>query len=151
MSLLPTRTHQYPAQSPEQSTVESALANCRDWQSKYSYIIKLGKQHGEMPANEKTEHNQLHGCTSNVWLCHDYDAERNSLSFRMDSDAKVIRGLGAVLLEAINGFSAEQIRLFDMEAYFRQLGLIQHLSPSRTNGIKAIMTEIQKVAATQQP
>ncbi|MEH6813573.1 MAG: SufS family cysteine desulfurase [Motiliproteus sp.] len=140
-----------PAPTPlQQNSIQSTLENCRDWQSRYTFIMKLGKHHNEMLDNDKTEANQLHGCTSKVWLCHNYDPAADSFWFKMDSNAKVIRGLGTVLIEAVNGLSAEQIIQFDIDDYFRKLGLIQHLSPSRTNGIKSIMEAIREVATDHQ-
>jgi len=70
------------------------------------------------------------------------------LSFVADSDAKVIRGLMVIILSVYQHKTAEQIIAFDINAYFSQLGLMQHLSPSRGNGIKAIVERIEQLAAT---
>ncbi|MEF1217577.1 SufE family protein, partial [Photobacterium damselae] len=81
------------------------------------------------------------GCESQVWLHH--EVRDHHFYFIADSDARIVRGLIALVLAAFNGKTAVQIQQFDIDAYFDQLGLINHLSPSRGNGLKAIVEEIK--------
>ena len=93
----------------------------------------------------RTEENLIKGCESNAWLDWKSDAQQR-LWFAADSDARVIRGLIALVFAALNGKQPQQILNFDMQQYFEQLQLIRHLSPSRGNGLKAIVDRIRAVA-----
>ncbi len=131
----------------QQISLSVQLATIRDWQSRYSFIMKLGRQPSGIPESLKSPERQLHGCTSKVWLTHRREKDSGALHFALDSDARVIRGLGLVLLDAIDGMQPAEIAEFDMEQHFTRLGLIQHLSPSRSNGLRAIMEEIRRLAS----
>jgi sulfur transfer protein SufE len=106
----------------------------------------LGKTLPALPAALKCQDNLLHGCTSKVWLIHQYDASENKLWLALNSDARIIQGLGALVLAALQGRSPVEITHFDMEAYFSAMGLMQHLSPSRSNGLLAIVKAIRDLA-----
>lgn len=123
-------------------TISPVLIEQRNWQEKYRQIMLLGKRYPALPVHWKTEESQLHGCESNVWVHHYYDQETMQLYFAADSDARVIRGLIALVMAKVNGLRPKDISLFDMEAYFNAMGLLSHLSPSRGNGLKAIVAEI---------
>ncbi len=117
------------------------FAKARSWDSKHREIMMLGKKHLPLLAEDKTEQSLISGCESHAWLvCHE---ENNGLlRFKADSDAKVIRGLLAIILAAVDNKTAAQIADFDMDGYFSELGLLQHLSPSRGNGVRAIVEKI---------
>ncbi len=132
-------------------TLEQQLLSCRDWQSRYSLIMKLGKNRPPLADHLRSADHQLHGCTNRVWLVASFNADSGCLSFQLDSDARVIRGLGEVLLEAVNSLPATELVKFDLDQHLRRLGLIQHLSPSRSNGLRAIMDEILRHAQRHQP
>ncbi len=106
----------------------------------------LGKQLPPLPANMKTEDTRLAGCESTVWLHHFYDENTMKLYFAADSDARVIRGLIALVLVSLSGLSPEKIEQADIEDWFKELDLYNHLSPSRGNGLRAIIKEIMAVA-----
>lgn len=115
-----------------------------DWEERYKYIIDLGKQLPAIPANKQTEAYLLRGCQSQVWIDSLY--ENNQLQIEADSDAHIVRGLLAVVLAAYNGKSAKEILDFDVEAYFSQIDLLKHLSPTRGNGIRSMVKRIQDTA-----
>ena len=93
----------------------------------------------------KTDDRIVRGCQSQVWLAHSERAEK--LYFQADSDAHIVRGLLAVVLAAYNGRSPEAILEFDVEDYFNRLDLIRHLSPTRGNGLRAMVGRIRDIAA----
>lgn len=116
------------------------------WQARYRRIMMLGKTLPPLPDSIRLEENRLHGCESTVWLQHHYDKTTMRIYFSIDSDARIVRGLISLILLALNGRTPEEIATFDMEAYFEPLGLMNHLSPSRGNGLRAMVKEIQLTA-----
>ena len=120
-----------------------------DWEDRYRYIIDLGKKLPAMPEQLKTEDNFVHGCQSQVWISAQYNADANSLSFLVDSDAHIVRGLAAMVMAAFNQRSPEDILAFDVDAYFGKTQLIQHLSPTRGNGLKSMVGKIRSAAQAQ--
>jgi len=115
------------------------------WEDRYKYIIDLGKELDALEPEYRTEDNLIRGCQSQVWLIH--EARDGLLWFRADSDAFIVRGLLGVVLAAYNGKSAAAITAFDIDAYFNRLNLVQHLSATRGNGLKAMVKRIQDIAA----
>ena len=85
-------------------------------------------------------------CESTVWFHYQYDEERMTLSFSVDSDARIIRGLIALVLVSFNDKTPAQIQTENIETWLEELGLLNHLSPSRGNGLKAIINEVRSVA-----
>ena len=116
-----------------------------DWEERYRYIIELGNGLKPLTAAEHSEANKVQGCVSQVWLVNDRDGE--SLSFRGDSDAHIVRGLVAILLDLYDGKSAQEIAAYDAESAFQQLGLGEHLTPQRSNGFYAMVQRIRNDAA----
>ncbi|MBA6341296.1 SufS family cysteine desulfurase [Colwellia sp. MB02u-10] len=118
------------------------FAKAKSWDSKHREIMMLGKKQLRLPDEDKTELSLISGCESQAWLlC--YQEADDLFRFKGDSDAKVIRGLFAIILAAVDNKTAAQISAFDMDSYFAKLGLLQHLSPSRGNGLRAIVQKIQ--------
>ncbi len=120
------------------------LAFFDDWEERYKYIIDLGKELADMPDALKTDERLVKGCQSNVWLEPAGNAAK--LEFLVDSDAVIVRGLLALVMAAFSGKSAQQIIDFDIDAYFGELDLTNHLSPTRGNGLKAIVGKIKAIA-----
>lgn len=116
------------------------------WEDRYRYIIDLGKELPPMADELKTEDRIVRGCQSTVWLAH--DTENDHLIFQADSDAHIVRGLLAMVLAAYNGKSRQEILDFDIENYFSRLDLVRHLSPTRGNGLKAMVGRIRETAAS---
>lgn len=117
------------------------------WEERYKYIIDLGKELPSMDPALKVEENIVRGCQSQVWLVP--EPKNQQLFFQVDSDAHIVKGLLAVVLAAFNGKTAEEILHFDVERYFDQLDLVRHLSPTRGNGLRAMVQRIKDTAATQ--
>lgn len=115
------------------------------WEDRYRYIIDLGKDLPAMDDALKTDERIVRGCQSQVWLVDEVDGDQ--IRFQADSDAHIVRGLLAIVLAAYNGKTRQQILDFDTEAYFSQLDLVKHLSPTRGNGLRAMVARIKDIAA----
>jgi cysteine desulfuration protein SufE len=118
-----------------------------DWEERYRYIIDLGKQLPTFPEEMQTEDRIVHGCQSQVWLEISYDADNNQVQLAVDSDALIVRGLAAMVLAALNHKTPAEIRDYDMESYFTSVDLVKHLSPTRGNGLRAMVKRIKAEAA----
>lgn len=116
-----------------------------DWEERYKYIIDLGKDLPVMDAALKIPARLVKGCQSSVWL--DVDINDNQeLLFVVDSDAIIVKGLLALVMSAFYGKTAANVLAFDIDHYFSELDLERHLSPTRGNGLKAIVAKIQAIA-----
>lgn len=115
------------------------------WEDRYKYIIDLGKELPPLAEEHRTEVNLVRGCQSQVWLISELREDR--LFFAADSDAFIVKGLLGVVLAAYNGKTSGEILAFDIEAYFNALNLLQHLSATRGNGLRAMVKRIQDTAA----
>ncbi len=115
-----------------------------NWEDRYKYIIDLGKELDPLDDQYKTEENFVRGCQSQVWLTHQVDNGR--IYLHADSDAFIVKGLLGVVLAAYNGKTPREILDFDIEQYFEQLNLLKHLSPTRGNGLKAMVARIRDIA-----
>lgn len=133
-------------QAPDLVAITERLNGLSGWQERYRQIMLLGKELPVLPEEGKSDEARLHGCESSVWLHYHYDDETMRLYFIADSDARVIRGLIAIVLAVFSGKTPEEIEREDIDVWFRELDLFNHLSPSRGNGLKAIVREIQAIA-----
>lgn len=115
------------------------------WEDRYKYIIDLGKELPVMDAGKKDDAHLVRGCQSQVWI--DGESVGDHMWFEADSDAFIVKGLLGVVLAAYNGKTPQEIREFAIEEYFDRLGLIKHLSPTRGNGLRAMVKRIQTMAA----
>jgi cysteine desulfuration protein SufE len=120
-----------------------------DWEDRYAFIIDLGKQLPEFPEDERREQNYVHGCQSQVWLIHHYDEASGKLYLLIDSDAIIVRGLAAIILVALNGKAPRELLSTDIDELFEQLDLFRHISPTRGNGLRAMVGKIRDIAATE--
>ena len=118
-----------------------------DWEERYAFIIDLGKQLPAFPDDERREENYVYGCQSQVWLIHHYDEQSGKLYLLIDSDAIIVRGLAAIILVALNGKSPRDLLATDIDELFEQLDLFRHISPTRGNGLRAMVGKIRDVAA----
>ncbi|MCL7943467.1 SufE family protein [Marinobacter sp. ATCH36] len=118
-----------------------------DWEERYAFIIDLGKQLPAFPDDERTEENYVHGCQSQVWLIHHYDEDSGKLFLLIDSDAIIVRGLAAIILVALNGKTPRDMLATDIDELFEQLDLFRHISPTRGNGLRAMVGKIRDIAA----
>jgi cysteine desulfuration protein SufE len=138
---------------PDMSKIESAndaqdaivdeFSFFGDWTERYQYLIDLGRKLPPFPDELKTEENKVHGCQSQVWLVPSGDANR--MEFRAISDSAIVSGLIALLLRVYSGRSANEI-LDTAPRFVESIGLAQHLSPTRNNGLAAMFKTIQEYA-----
>ena len=119
-----------------------------DWEDRYRYIVDLGKKLPPMPEDEKTEESRVRGCMSQVWMTCQESASDGSVTirFRADSDAFIVKGLIAILLELCSGRRPAEIVGFDATEALSRLGLESHLSPNRRNGFAAMVDRIRSEA-----
>ena len=117
-----------------------------DWSERYQYLIDLGKKLPDLPDAMKTEEYRVHGCQSMVWMHIEGDAAR--IEIRAISDSAIVSGLIALLLRVYSGRSAREI--LDTEPTFiRDIGLAKALSPTRANGLAAMLAHIRELAAAR--
>ena len=114
-----------------------------DWMDKYQYIIDLGKQLPEFPEDWKTDANKITGCQSQVWIHHSF--EDGKIKLNAISDAAIVSGLIALLLKVYNERSPQEI-LTTKPTFLADLGLDKHLSPTRSNGLHAMLKRVGELA-----
>jgi cysteine desulfuration protein SufE len=120
------------------------LSYLDDWEDRYKYIIELGQALPPLAESEKNAATKVNGCVSQVWLV----SERvgDLLSYRGESDAMIVRGLAAILIALYSGRPANEIAETDAIAIFDELGLREHLSTQRSNGLVAMVNRIRAEA-----
>lgn len=114
-----------------------------DWEDKYRYLIELGEGLPSMPEAEKIPQNKVSGCMSQVWITH--KQKGNKHHFNMDSDAHIVRGLEAVIYALVNDKTTEEIKALNIPAIFEEIGLNEHLSPTRRNGFNGMINKINEL------
>jgi len=117
-----------------------------DWDDRYRYVIELGRTLEPMPEAEHSAANKVQGCVSQVWLSKKLernDAGEALLKYRGDSDAHIVRGLVAILLTLYSGQTPQQILATDAIAIFDEFGFREHLTPQRSNGLRAMVERIR--------
>ena len=115
-----------------------------NWEDRYRYIIDLGRQLPAMPEALRTPANIIHGCQSQVWI--NPAVKDGRLQLELDSDAHIVRGLIAVVLSALNDKTPGDVLEYDVEGLFDDLDLLRHLSPTRGNGLTAMVARIRQIA-----
>ncbi|PKI16064.1 SufS family cysteine desulfurase [Colwellia sp. 12G3] len=129
----------------EMDEIIALFSNTKGWDSRHREIMLLGKTLPRLDKALRDDNSLISGCESLAWLKSDY-SEQGLYTFVADSDAKIIRGLLVIVLAAFNNKTAQQINQFNINDYFSRLGLMQHLSPSRGNGLLAIVDKIKLLA-----
>lgn len=133
-------------------TIDDIIGNfelLEEWEDRYRYLIELGRTLEPLPQGAYTEENKVRGCASQVWLETTRgrdDAGEPVLIFRGDSDAHIVRGLVALALALYSGRRAGEIVETDAAPVFKQLGLAEHLTPQRANGLRSMVERIKKEA-----
>jgi len=117
-----------------------------DWEDRYMHVIDMGKQLPGLPDALKVDANKVKGCVSQVWLMTDHDEAADVLSFQGDSDAHIVKGLVAIVLEIYSGRTPSEITALNAEPILKDLGLSEHLSPQRSNGLRAMVGRIKAEA-----
>lgn len=130
---------------PSSEEIVDDLAFFDDWEQRYQYIIDLGKQIPGLSEEARTPDKLVKGCQSSVWL--DYRLQDSKFQFDVDSDAVIVQGLLVLVLSAYQDKSAQEILNFDMDAYFAELDLENHITPTRGNGLRAIVGKIRQIAS----
>ena len=124
------------------------FAYLEDWEDRYRYVIELGKALPDLPATEKTADNKVQGCASQVWLVsHKGEGADPVMTFEGDSDAHIVRGLVAIVLSIYSGHKASEIVATDAIDTFNTIGLVEHLSSQRANGLRSMIKRIRAEAA----
>jgi len=129
-------------------TVEELLETFEDlqeWDERYGYIIELGREVPEMPAEAKNPATKVEGCMSQVWMIAQ-PAEDGRLNIIADSDSMIVKGLIAILLAIYSGRTPEEILATEPEELFDKLGLREHLSATRRNGLFAMVKRLRGLA-----
>lgn len=118
-----------------------------DWEERYSHVIDMGKSLAPLKDTERNIATKVKGCVSQVWLVSKHgDGPDPILTFRGDSDAHIVKGLVAVALQIFSGRPASLIETLDAMDILKQLELDEHLSPQRSNGLRAMIARIQTEA-----
>ncbi len=120
-----------------------------DWEDRYRYVIDLGKQMDPLEAAFRVPATKVDGCASQVWILPEIEGEGGGATFRFrgDSDAMIVRGLIAVLKALYNDLSVAEVLKVDAGGELARLGLNEHLSSQRSNGLRAMVQRIREVAA----
>jgi cysteine desulfuration protein SufE len=132
-----------------QMTLEKIISDfefIEEWEDRYRYVIDLGDQLEPYPEELKTPETKVQGCVSQVWLTSELQNEENKIILTGDSDAHIVRGLMAIVFAIFSGKSPEEILKIDVQSIFKTLGLNEHISPQRSNGLNAMVKRIQSDA-----
>ncbi len=117
-----------------------------DWMDKYQYIIEMGQNLPGLAEEDKNEENIVNGCVSQVWL--KSTPEEGVINFSADSDAVITKGLIAMLIRVLSGHSPEEIASADL-AFVDEVGIRQHLTPNRSNGLNSMIKKMKLQAIAQ--
>ncbi|MCF6325804.1 MAG: SufE family protein [Devosiaceae bacterium] len=130
--------------------ISENLSFLDDWEDRYKYLIEIGEKLPPINEAEKTEENKVNGCVSQVWLCSTLGEKDGNthIYFRGDSDALIVKGLVAVLIAYYSGKSAKWIAQNDVGKLFDEMGLREHLTSQRSNGLNSMISSIMALAQT---
>ncbi|MEA1873095.1 MAG: SufE family protein [Bacteroidota bacterium] len=114
-----------------------------DWMDKYTYLVDLGNELTALSPEEKTEDNLIDGCQSKLWII--AELKDGKMHFKADSDAIITKGIASLLIRALEGESPKNVMLAEL-SFIDEIGLHQHLSPTRSNGLLAMIKRIKAYA-----
>ncbi len=127
-----------------QDEIIEEFVELEDWMDRYQLLIDMGEEQPSLPDSEKTEQNLIDGCQSRVWIVCDRGAD-GRLTFRAESDALIVKGIVSLVIRVFSGHTPQEI--LDAELYFiPRIGLTEHLSPTRSNGLLAMIRQIRNYA-----
>ena len=130
-------------------TIRDDFALLDEWEDRYRYIIELGQDLPPSPETARDDVHKVRGCVSQVWLnTHRGQGNDPRMTFDGDSDAHIVRGLVAIMLALFSGRRASEILKTDAEDTMRALGLDEHLTPQRANGLRSMVKRIKEEAAS---
>ena len=119
-----------------------------DWEDRYMHVIEMGKSLAPLSDSERNQTTKVNGCVSQVWLVTEVSDDAPVIfRYRGDSDAHIVKGLVAIALTIFSGRTAQEIADIDAGVILAQLGLAEHLSPQRSNGLNAMIARIKSEAA----
>ncbi|WP_130872017.1 SufE family protein [Pseudomonas bubulae] len=122
-----------------------SFEHCTGWEQRARLLMQWGQRLPELGEADKTDANRVHGCESQMWLVgKQVDGQ---WQFAASSEARLIRGLVALLLVRVNGLTTQELLQVDLPGWFEQLGLSRQLSPSRSNGLNAVLVRMRELAA----
>ena len=130
----------------EQQLIAEDFELFDDWREKIEYVLDLGRALDSLREDERVEANKVRGCQSQVWMVAELDQATGRVAIRADSDAFIVRGLIALLLRLYANRPAEEI-LANPPTVFDEIGLGAHLSPTRSNGLHAMIKRLRQLAA----
>ena len=126
-----------------QDEIIEEFSDLDDWMDRYQLLIDMGSDQEPLPAKYKTEQNLIDGCQSRVWL--QADLVDGKIQFRAESDALIVKGIVALLMRVLNNQTPKDI--LDADLYFiKEIGLTEHLSPTRSNGLLAMLKQMKVYA-----
>ncbi len=126
-----------------QNEIIEEFSDFDDWMDRYQLLIDMGGEQEPLPAQYKTEQNLIDGCQSRVWL--QADLVDGKVQFRAESDALIVKGIVALLVRVLNNQTPQDI--LDADLYFiKEIGLTEHLSPTRSNGLLAMLKQMKLYA-----
>lgn len=131
---------------PDENKLLRNFSRCQDWEERYLYMIELGGRLPELSEVQRSDNTLIAGCQSQVWIDMQKQAD-GTITFAGDSDAAIVKGLVAIVIILFQGKTAQQILALDVKSFFEQLALEQHLTPSRTQGLNAMIRTILSRAA----
>ena len=127
-----------------QDSIIEEFSDFDDWMDKYQLLIDLGSEQQPLPASAKTEQNLIDGCQSRVWLTADLTPE-GLIHFEAESDALIVKGIITLLIQVLSDHTPQEI--LDADLYFiERIGLREHLSPTRSNGLLAMLKQMKMYA-----
>jgi len=135
-----------------EESIREAFEFLDEWEERYRFIIDLGRKLGSLPESAKTDANRIHGCQSNLWVTvSEAEHAPAHISLAADSEAHIVKGLAAMVVAVLDGRPAAEVVAHDMKSFFDGLGLNQHLSPTRSNGLHGMVAQIKARAAALVP
>lgn len=135
---------------PENMTLQAIvddLAFLDDWDDRYRYLIDLGRGMEPLPQDAYTDTNKVQGCASQVWLLMQRAPDGKTLTIRGDSDALIVKGLVALVIAMFSNRPLDEIARTDAQAFFASIGLKDHLTAQRSNGLASMVNRIKAEAA----
>lgn len=133
------------ANLPDREKLARNFSRCLNWEEKYLYVIELGSKLPPLAASDRLAKNLIAGCQSQVWIAMTKDHE-GSVTFHGDSDAAIVKGLLAIVFIVYHQLTPQQIVELDVRPFFAELALSQHLTPSRSQGLDAMIRAIRSKA-----
>lgn len=132
---------------PDRDKLLRNFNRCANWEEKYLYIIELGQRLSPLGPEQHMAENSIQGCQSQVWIAIGRDAQ-GRITLQGDSDAAIVKGLIAIVFILYDGMTPADAQTFDVRPWFEQMALAQHLTPSRSQGLEAMIRAIRTRAAS---